>query len=145
MQAEFRRNLKELGEEGFLEVLQEIEKNLRPVVRKARAGAPWCVALQRHYQSQRSVGTVDARLEFDLRTATQMRGRAGSAKVKAQDRWARSAYEVFIRPRSNYQIAVGAMFPYRKGSRIATREAIDLIEASWIGCRPLLRIAMGRR
>jgi len=69
MKSHFRRNLLELGPDGFFRLVKQIEKNLAKSLRNAVSYKPWMEVLQRRYRTPSSLPTVDARLEFDLRTA----------------------------------------------------------------------------
>ena len=133
-----RRRLINLDEVGFVNLILQIERRLRPVVRSAPGAAPSFVAIQRRYRTQRSQATVDALLEFDLRTALGSPRGAGRATVKCQPEWLQSAFQVLAQKRSNYQIGVGAVFPYRDCPSIRQQRATDLIAQTWIACKPLL-------
>jgi len=106
--------------------------------------APWLIAVQRHYRSQSSPATVDAKLEFDLRTAVDGGGKKRPGRVKAQSQWVRAVYDVLAHRRSNYQTGVGAVFAYELKSRIGEESALDLVAGTWIACAPLVRAALGR-
>ena len=133
-----RRRLINLDEVGFVNLILQIERRLRPVVRSAPGAAPRFVAIQRRYRTQRSQATVDAVLEFDLRTALGSPRGAGRATVKCQPEWLQSAFQVLAQKRSNYTIGVGAVFPYRDCPSIRQQRATDLIAQTWIACKPLL-------
>ena len=64
----FQRKLRALGLEDFTILIQGIERNLRPLIKRSKGAKPTLLVLQRHYLSQSSPGIVDGRLEFDLRT-----------------------------------------------------------------------------
>ncbi len=144
MATSLRRNLIDLGEEGFLEVVGKVEANLRGVLRQVPDAVPWFRALQRHYRSQRAVPTVDADLQFDLRTAVS-RGKAKArSRVSVQSQWLRAAFDVCAHRRSNYQIQIGARFPFGAGAtKLGTRDATVLVSDAWIACKPILRAALG--
>ena len=57
----FRTRLRELGEQGFFDVLAGIERRVRPVLRRSADSHATVYALQRHFRSQRSEGERDAR------------------------------------------------------------------------------------
>jgi hypothetical protein len=102
-------------------------------------------AVQRHYRSQRSAPILDAMLEFDLRTALPKGEQVKGSRVHSQDQWLRAAYSVLASKRSNYQIQVGADFPFSgKRSKLSTREATTLVAETWIACRPILWAALGK-
>lgn len=139
----FRRNLTALGEDGFFSVVQKVEKNLRPVLRKAPGAAPWITAVQRHYPSQRSSPINDAWMEFDLRTAARPRSRRSQIAVKLQPEWLQAAYGALARKSSNYQIAIGAVFPFRTCPAIGRPTAVDRMAETWISCKPILDVMLG--
>ncbi|GMU20480.1 MAG: hypothetical protein AMXMBFR13_05770 [Phycisphaerae bacterium] len=64
-------------------------------------------------------------------------------QVKHQPQWLDAAYNVVADHRSNLQLGVGAIFPYacpilRSGA------AIDYIAGTWLACKPLLGVLVGK-
>ncbi len=144
MRGDLRRRLVGLGEEGFFEVVAEIERNLRPVLKDIPGARPLFRSIQRHYKSQRSVPMVDALLEFDLRTAVGGRSAGGAAGVKPQSQWLSAAFDAFSSRRSNYQIQIGANFAFdHAGSMLARKDAWKLVANAWIAAKPMLDVALG--
>ena len=142
MRSDLRRELVALGEEGFSRVVAEVERNLRPVLKGVDGAHPLFRSIQRHYKSQRSVPTVDALLEFDLRTAS---GGGRSTPVKRQEQWLRAAYDALAHSRSNYQIQIGAIFPFAQaGSKLAKKDAWGMVAAAWLAAKPILEVARGQ-
>jgi len=94
------------------------------------------MGLQRYYRSQRSLPTVHARLEFDLRTILSKPPDA--SHVKSEPAWLDAAYAALQNRRPNFQIAVGLAMPFRTCQAVRKREALELVAGSWIGCKPLL-------
>jgi hypothetical protein len=92
--------------------------------------------VQRRYRTQRSIPSIDARIEFDLRTAF-----SSSGGPKFQPHWLAAAYGAFVNKNSNYQMQFGVVFPYEKSVEIKTSRAIDLIAEAWIGCKPVIDLA----
>ncbi len=133
IKAVYRRPLVTLGEDGFLELVKRIGRNLRPVLRQAPGSSPRMFAVQRHFRTQRSVPIEDASLEFDLRTAI-----TGPKDVKRQPEWLEAAYGVLARKHSNYQVMIGVAFPFDGCKAIGDARAIALIEEPWLGLKPLL-------
>jgi len=132
----FRTKLRQQGCDGFIQILLEVEKNLRPICRKSSSARPFAYALQRHFASQRSSGTDDARLSFDLRTIS-----VDKQGVKRQPQWAEAVYQVLTQKRSNIQFGVSMHFGY--GCKVvASPQAIDLFAESWIAMKPLLEFVM---
>ena len=138
--ATMRNNLKNLGEEGFRGLLEKVIENLKPVFRKCKGAVPLFRGVQRRYPTQRSKPFLDARIEFDLRTAVP-----GSGGPKAQPRWLSAAYGSFVKKEnSNYQIQLGVMFPYSRCPELAGQDALDLIVESWLACKPLTDLTKPR-
>lgn len=134
----YRRNLDDLGAEGFRDVLLDIEERTRPLVKAAQGAAPWLIGVQRHYRHQRAIPIEDAKIEFDLRTATTSRHVAG---VKPMPEWIDAAYRAWSTRRklhANYQIAVGVHFPFARCNAIRQPEAAELVAEAWLACKPLL-------
>lgn len=136
----YRRNLVDLGVNGFSELLADITKQLVRGLRGANGAVPWTEVVQRRYRSQRSAAITDARLEFDLRTAfPQTRGRS---KVRIQPQWINATYEALARKRSNLQLMVGVSFPYAQCEATRDRKIIDYLARSWLACRPLVDVML---
>ena len=87
--------------------------------------------------SQRAVPFVDARIEFDLRTAIPSGG-----PPKTQPRWLAAAYSSFVnRENTNYQIQIGVVFRYEHCPELRKTDALDLIAGAWLACKPLVDLA----
>jgi hypothetical protein len=129
----FRRKLKEAGFDGFLELLADIEKRLRPVVKRSGA-KPVIYVTQRHYASQRSEAVVDARLEADLRTAFV----GADKRVRHQPEWVVAIYDSLVGKRSNIQFGVDVQFSYAC-PLVRSPKAVDLFADSWKAIAPLVR------
>lgn len=133
-----RRKLIAIKEEGFQSVLKEIAANLKPLMRNHQGATPWFRGIQRRYPTQRSAPFVDARIEFDLRTAFPAAG-----PPKTQPRWLSAAYGAFVNKEgANYQIQIGVVFRYDDCPGLRDAGADDLIAAAWLACKPL--VDMGR-
>lgn len=129
-----RRNLINLGEQGFEELARKILANLKPFLRRHQGATPWFRGVQRRYPSQRATPFVDARIDFDLRAAVQAGG-----PPKAQPRWLSAAYGAFADKRgTNYQIQMGIIFRYERCPELKQEDALELIAASWLACKPLV-------
>lgn len=84
----------------------------------------------------RSQPNMDARLDFDLRTAVH-----GGSPVKAQPLWLSAAYGALAHKRgANYELQVGAVFPYDKCPSLQKASAIKTIEQAWLACKPLVNL-----
>jgi hypothetical protein len=129
-----RRNLVDLGEDGFEALAKDIVTNLKPLLRKYKGAAPWFRGVQRRYPSQRAKPYVDARIDFDLRTAVSSGG-----PPKPQPLWLSAAYGSFVNKKStNYQIQMGVIFPYDRCPELRQPNALDLIASAWLACKPLV-------
>ena len=129
-----RKNLISLGEDGFQAMIEKIVIRMKPLLNKHKGAAPWFRGVQRRYPSQRAVPFMDARIDFDLRTAIPSGG-----PPKTQPRWLSAAYGSFVEKNgSNYQIQVGVIFRYDRCPEIANDDALDLVAAAWLACKPLI-------
>jgi hypothetical protein len=140
IKSEFRRRLVDLGVEGFGELLGNISGRICSALRKDKGAAPWTEVVQRRYLSQRSTPIVDARIEFDLRTAFRRTNRRGKKVVKLQPQWLNATYAALAKKRSNLQLAIGATFPYGRSSSVSERTILTHIVETWLACRPLLTV-----
>jgi hypothetical protein len=132
-----RHNLIELGEAGFQGLAEDIVNNLKPLLRDHEGATPWFRGVQRRYPSQRATPFIDARIDFDLRTAIPAGG-----PPKTQPRWLSAAYGSFVaKESSNYQIQMGVVFRYERCRELRQADAIDLIASAWLGCKPLIDMA----
>lgn len=132
-----RRNLVQLGEAGFQSLAKEVLDNLAPLLRDHEGATPWFRGVQRRYPSQRAKPHLDARIDFDLRTAVP-----SSGPPKMQLRWLSAAYGSFVNKEgANYQIQMGVLFPYDQCAELRQADAIELIAAAWLACKPLVDLA----
>ena len=113
---------------------------------KGDGAKPIMEVVQRHYPTQRSTPVVDARLEYDLRTAVkpQSKRRKADQLVKHQAQWIELSFETWARKRSNVQIAIGAVFPYTCHV-LHSAKATDYVAATWLACEPMLRALLGNQ
>lgn len=138
---DLRRNFTRLTEERFCGLIRHVGENLSCALGEERGAAPWLEVIQRHYPTQRSRPVVDARLEYDLGTiADTGKGRG----VRSQPEWLEATYKAFTSKRSNMQLGIGAIFPYRACSVVRTPRALDLFAKTWLACRPLLDVVLGK-
>lgn len=132
-----RRNLIDLELDGFQLLMTDIVSNLKPLLRERSGVLPWFRGVQRRYASQRSKPSIDACIDFDLRTAVP-----SSGPPKTQLRWLSAAYDSFVNKEgSNYQIQVGVVFPFESCHALSSPAAIELFAKAWIGCKPLIKLA----
>lgn len=131
-----RRNLINLGEKGFEELTRDILANLKPLLRRHKGATPWFRGVQRRYPSQRARPFIDARIDFDLRTVVPSGG-----PPKAQPRWLSAAYGAFADKKgANYQIQMGVIFRYERCPELNQEDALELVAASWLACKPLIEL-----
>lgn len=135
MRRSWAKSLRDGGYEQFRKTLVEIERNLRPLVRRSMGAKPRVRILQRHFLSQRSRGITDARLDFDLRTLAQHT----SDNVKAAPVWAISAFEALQTPNANVQFDVRCDFSY-ECPEVRSSAAIDLFADAWVAMAPILEL-----
>lgn len=133
----FRSKLKEQGYEGFVDLVREIEANLRPTLKKSAGAKPTIYATQRHYKSQRSGPEVDGRIDADLRTAIRLKG----SPVKYQPEWVESIYNLVVNKRSNIQLGFDITFQYHCPI-VQSEKAVDLFANTWKAMRPILDFAL---
>ena len=131
---QMRSNLTGLGLEGFTPLIAKIEAGVRKAVRRVDDAYPFLEVVQRHYPSQRSAPVLDARLEFDLRTAVGN----GRSSVKTQPQWLEAAFYAMSAKRSNLQLGIGAVLPYGD-PRMHSRGVLDVIAGVWTGCGPWIK------
>lgn len=129
----FRSKLKRAGLDGFMTLISQLEKGIRPIVRRSNEAKPMIYATQRHHLGQKSPAVVDARLETDLRTAC----RTSSSKVRYQPEWVAAIYELLVHKRSNIQFGVEVQFKYTCPV-VQSREAEDLFAETWKALLPLV-------
>lgn len=129
----FRTKLKQVGEGGFLDLVGEIERGLRKVVKKSSGAKPLMYATQRHFRSQRSKGIEDGRIQADLRTCVA----STKSKVKLQPEWGAAIYQLLVNKRSNIQFGIEVRFTY-ECPIIRSADATDLFAESWKACKPVL-------
>lgn len=135
----FRTRLRDIGFDGFREIILEIERRQRPLVKKSLGATSCMYALQRHFPSQRSSGIVDARIETDLRTMLP----AGSGGVKHQPQWAEAIYTLLSEKRSNIQFGVEMRLDYAC-PLVRSSVCEDLFAESWNACAPLIDFILAR-
>src|SRR5262249_20833080 len=65
-----RRNIKELKQEGFEDLVGKIVQKMTPTLLRKHPGVtPWFGGLQRRWPALKAIPYVDATIGFDLRTA----------------------------------------------------------------------------
>ena len=129
----FKSKLASVGFDGFIELLSDLEKRARPIMRGSAGAKPMIYIVQRHFRSQRSVAVKDAILEADLRTGSKAR-RSG---VQYQPQWLEAIYELLVHKQSNIQLGVEMRFRY-SCPQVRSGKAVDLFADSWKAFSPLV-------
>jgi hypothetical protein len=133
----FRSKLANIGIDGFLDIVTEIELKLRPVIKKSAGAKPMLYATQRHYRSQRSDAEIDGRIDVDLRTAI----RGNGTLVKYQPQWVEAIYELLVHKKANIQLGFDVQFLY-SCKAIRSAEAVELFADSWIAMALILGLVV---
>lgn len=129
----FRTRLRSIGVDGFGQIMLDIERNMRPLVKRSAGAEPRIYAIQRRYASQRSEPRVIARINADIRTYVP--GAVGG--VKYQPQWIESVYELLTEKKSNIQFGVYLKLDY-SCETVRSPKVADLFADAWKGCAPLL-------
>lgn len=132
----FKSKLKDMREEGFLKLVTQLEKNIRPVVNRSIESRPMIYITQRHHLTQSSPPVQDARLDADLRTAIP----ATKSKVRFQPQWAEAIYAVLTNKRSNIQFGAEVQFSYTCPI-VRSEKCVDLFAETWKAFAPLIEFA----
>lgn len=134
-------SLSSLEPEGFEKLVQQVGQRLSRAVRRVPGSKPTLYATQRHYPTMGAQPVVDARLQFDLRTAFQ----GGRDGVKAQPVWTQAIFDVLAnRKGTNLQIGIGATIPFG-GKVVQTRQVLDVVARVWLACAPWLDVLLRKR
>ncbi len=140
---EFRRNIINLGFEGFHDVMSAVNRNLQHALKSASGASPWVIVVQRRYPTQRSAAIIDGILQYDLRTAFPTN--SSKQAVKNQSQWLAATYAALAHKKSNLQVAVGAIFPYRNCKVQKSVAILDYVVNTWLACKPLLQVMLHNR
>jgi hypothetical protein len=138
LKSSMRRRLVDEGPKHFWKIVRNIERRLSESV-ASKGGSPRMYVEQRHFSSRRSAATSDGRLEFDLRTLRDTMA-PKDINVKPQPEWCEAAFNLITQKRSNMQIGVGAIFPYRSTVDVNAPRVLDLFAAAWVSTKPLLEL-----
>lgn len=128
-----RNTLRNDAVEGFGRILLYVEKNLRPVFKKARTAKPIICIYQRHYKSQRSNPEEDGRIEVDLRTVLN----TGRGPLKYQPGWLECIFKLLVNKKTNIQWGVELHCPHSE-QVMQSAKAIDTMADAWIAMKPLI-------
>ena len=129
------RRLVELGPDGFRDLIHDILERMQPTLTVCEGMEPRLNAVQVRFRTQRSVPFRDAVIDFDLRTGFDSVG-----PPKTQPQWIEAVYNCLANKNSNFQMQIGAKFPYRTCEAIRSVDALDYVAEAWIACRPLVEL-----
>ncbi len=132
-----KTKLKALGRDGFEEMMNNLERGLRPLVKKCKGAKPFVTASQRRYLSQRSWPETDGRVEADLRTYDH----SGECPVKLQPQWMGAVYDLLRSKKSNIQLSVEVRFPYAS-SAVQSPKVADLFAQAWQRLWPVVEFVL---
>jgi hypothetical protein len=114
-------------------VTRQLVRSLKPF----KGAVPRVTVMQRHYLTQRSPAIIDCLLQFDPRTAIQVKNSARDG-VKLQPQWLAASRETLKSRRSNLQLQIGAVFPYATCQKTHTSDIVEAVALTWLAARPLL-------
>jgi hypothetical protein len=137
MEGRFRRPIVKLGEDGFFDVISQVNDNMKKITGGVPGAYPFANMIQRRFASQRAKATIDGRMHFDLRTAFSVEK---GQKIIVQDQWLRALYSLIEEKHSNLEWAVGMAFPYEKCAKTRSPKIIDALAGSWLACKPILDV-----
>ncbi len=127
-----RKTLRNSDAESFGKMLSQIEKNLRPVLKKAETAKPMIYIDQRRYKSQHSYPETDGRIEVDLRTVLN----TPKSQLKHQLGWLECIFELLVNKKTNMQWGVQLHCPHSE-KVMQSAKAIDIMVDTWIAMMPL--------
>ena len=127
-----RNTLRNSGAEGLEQMLSQVEKNLRPVLKKVKMAKPMIYIHQRHYKSQRSYPDTDGQIEADLRTILS----TAKGPLKHQPGWLECIFELLVNKKTNMQWGVQLHCSHSE-KVMQSAKAIDIMVDTWIAMMPL--------
>jgi len=128
-----RNTLRNDDAEDLGRMLSQVEKNLRPVLKKVKTAKPMIYILQRHYKSQRSNPETDGKLEVDLRTVLS----TAKGPLKHQPGWLECIFKLLVNKKTNMQWGVELHCPHSE-KVMQSAKAIDIMVDTWIAMIPLM-------
>lgn len=128
-----RKTLRKDAAEGLGRMLSQVEKNLRPVLKKVKTAKPMIYIHQRHYKSQRSYPETDGRIEVDLRTVLS----TAKGLLKHQPGWLECIFELLVKKKTNMQWGVQLHCPHSE-KVMQSAKAIDIMVDTWVAMTPLM-------
>lgn len=128
-----RSTLKNRDSESLGQMLSQVEKNLRGILKMVKTAKPMIYILQRHYKSQRSNPEKDGRIEVDLRTVLDI----AKGPLKHQPGWLECIFELLVNKKTNMQWGIELHCPHSE-SVMQSAKAIDIMVDTWIAMKPLM-------
>ncbi|MGB2809203.1 MAG: hypothetical protein WBC22_15785, partial [Sedimentisphaerales bacterium] len=119
--------------EGLGQILSEVEKNLRPVLKKLKTAKPIICIHQIHCKSRRSRPEQDGRIEVDLRTVLS----TAKGPPKYQPGWLECIFELLVNKKTNMQWGVELHCPHSE-KVMQSAKAIDIMVDTWVAMKPLM-------
>ena len=135
LKRESLRRLVSLGPDGFHNLVHDILKRMQPSLVICEGMEPKLRAVQRRYPTQKAVPFYDASVEFDLRTRFD-----GMGPPKTQPQWLDAVFGCLAKKNSNFELQIGAYFPYRTCAVVRSVAILDHMAEAWIACRPLIAV-----
>ncbi|MFC1677997.1 hypothetical protein ACFL3G_13180 [Planctomycetota bacterium] len=127
-----KKILRNSDAESLGQMLSQVEKNLRPVIKKMEKAKPKIYIEQRYYKSQRSHPRTDGRIEVDLRTVLNI----AKGQLKHQPGWLESIFKLLVNKKTNMQWGVQLHCPHSE-KVMQSAKAIDIMVDTWIAMTPL--------
>lgn len=124
----------EIGLERLRDILAQVERQIRPVLKPIDGAYAFFEVVQRHYPSRTSPPVIDARIHADLRTQFQ-----NTSPVKPQPEWLAAAFDLIQNKRSNLQFTLAARFPY-DSPVVRSAKVVDAFAKSWIAMKPMIDV-----
>jgi hypothetical protein len=137
MRSSFRNSLLDGGIAAFRATFQSMLDGLNDKLNDVEGAFPSVEVVQRRSTLHRSKPFIDAKLEFDLRTAFD--GLPDEThSPKHQPQWLDVVFHALSNKKSNLQLAVGAKFMYESCPDANTPKILKHIANAWIACKPLI-------
>lgn len=125
-----------IGREQLQKTLLQVERKLRPVLRRAEGSAPFMEVMQRHYPSRTAQPIVDGVMQADLRALA-----ATDSPVKSQPEWLDAVYALITNKRSNLQFGISVRFSYESQVVRSAGIAREFVN-SWKAMKPLIDLGL---
>lgn len=133
----FRKALIDGGQEVFCQLFRDLLGRYIDKFDHVTGVSPIVEVVQRRYPSQRSVPFIDARIDFDLRTAFEDTSGL-EATPKHQPQWLLAVFDALSRKQSNLQLAIGVRFHYTQCSLTESPEIAEHIAEGWVAFKPIV-------